>query len=99
MDRDELDPLVGPVEFGVRTTFTEWGILEPTTAWEMMAINLAQILDGTNKTFKLDESPKYGKDDKVAVASINRELRLTLEKIEQTPRQTASDHEQLENKW
>jgi|SRR5690242_10692768 len=90
---------VGQVEQGVRTTLTEWGILEPTGAWEVMAINLAQVLDGTNSTFKVSEEPKYGKDDKVAVASINRELRLTLEKIESQPRETAANAESLEDKY
>lgn len=78
---------------------TEWGILEPTGAWEVMAINLAQVLDGTNSTFKLSGDVKYGKDDKVAVASVNRELRLTLEKVEIMPRAKATDKESLENKY
>lgn len=91
--------MIGPVEQGVRTTLTEWGILEPSTAWEMMAVNLAQILDGTNNTFKMDESPKYGKDDKVAVASINRELRLTLEKIEATAPSVKDEQDEIANKY
>jgi len=78
---------------------TEWGILEPTGAWEVMAINLAQVLDGTNATFKMDGNAKYGKDDKIAVASVNRELRLTLEKVETMPRAKATDKESLENKY
>jgi hypothetical protein len=90
---------VGQVEQGVRTTLTEWGILEPTGAWEVMAINLAQVLDGTNATFKMSGDAKYGKDDKVAVASVNRELRLTLEKIEAMPRAKTDDKETLENKY
>ena len=90
---------MGQVEAAVRTTLTEWGILEPTGAWEVMAINLAQVLDGTNNTFKVTSEPKYGKDDKVAVASINRELRLTLEKVELMPREKATDNESLENKY
>lgn len=94
-----MDREVGQVEQGVRTTLTEWGILEPTGAWEVMAINLAQVLDGTNSTFKVSEEPKYGKDDKVAVASINRELRLTLEKIEANAPQPVSDTESLEDKY
>jgi len=78
---------MGPVEAGVRTTMTEWGILEPTGAWEIMAINLAQILDALNSMYlKAVEAPKssyQGKDDKIsAVSSINRELRLTMEKVE-----------------
>lgn len=91
--------MIGPVEQGVRTTLTEWGILEPTSAWEMMAINLAQVLDGTSNTFKMDETPKYGKDDKGAVASINRELRLTMEHIENQPRKVKDDRERVEDKW
>lgn len=89
----------GQVEQGVRTTLTEWGILEPTGAWEVMAINLAQVLDGTNATFKMSGDAKYGKDDKVAVASVNRELRLTLEKVEIMPRAKTTEGESLENKY
>ena len=77
----------GQVEQGVRTTMTEWGILEPTGAWEIMAINLAQILDSLNMMYlEKAQAPKtqyQGKDDKIgSVASINRELRLTMEKVE-----------------
>ena len=97
MARDKQ--VMGQVEAGVRLTLTEWGILEPIGAWEVMAINLAQVLDGTNTTFKVSDVPKYGKDDKVAVASINRELRLTLEKIESQPRETAANSESLEDKY
>ena len=50
MSRDKQ--VMGQVEAGVRTTLTEWGILEPTGAWEVMAINLAQVLDGTNSDFQ-----------------------------------------------
>ena len=89
----------GQVEAGVRFTLTEWGILEPVGAWEVMAINLAQVLDGTNATFKMSGDAKYGKDDKVAVASVNRELRLTMEKVEAMPRAKATDEESLENKY
>lgn len=78
---------MGPVESGVRTTMTGWGILEPTGAWEVMAVNLAQILDALNTMYlegkKAPTTSYQGKDDKIsAVASINRELRLTMEKVE-----------------
>jgi hypothetical protein len=89
----------GQVEQGVRTTMTEWGILEPTGAWEVMAINLAQVLDGTNSTFKMSGDAKYGKDDKVAVASVNRELRLTLEKVDAMRPTLTADKESLEDKY
>ena len=92
-------PEPGQVEQGVRTTMTEWGILEPTGAWEVMAINLAQVLDGTNSTFKMSGDSKYGKDDKVAVASVNRELRITLEKVDAMRPTQTTDNESLENKW
>ena len=59
---------MGPVESGVRTTLTELGILEPTTALECLAIHLAHTLDTS-----VEEKN---------VASVSRELRLTLEKIE-----------------
>lgn len=89
----------GQVEAGVRFTMTEWGIFEPVGAWEVMAINLAQVLDGTNATFKMSGDAKYGKDDKVAVASVNRELRLTLEKVEAMRPARTIDGESLENKY
>lgn len=90
---------MGPVESGVRTTFTNWGILEPVTAYECMAINLAQILDGTSTTFKMNGEAKFNKDDKTAVASINRELRLTLEKIDADRPAARDDLDDIASKY
>jgi len=59
---------MGAVESGVRTTLTELGILEPTTALECLAVHLANTLDNA--------------EDEKNVAAVSRELRLTLEKIE-----------------
>jgi hypothetical protein len=91
------EQVIGPVEAGVRTTFVSWGILEPTSAWECMAINLAQILDGTSTTYTVGKT-RTGQDEKVAVASINQQLLKTLEKIEIT-RPAPVDSGSLEDKY
>jgi hypothetical protein len=52
---------------GVTASFKEMGIDTPTTASEMMAMNLAEQLDN-------------GVDEK-NLAGINRELRLTMDEI------------------
>jgi len=79
------DKGMGPVESGVRLSLVKLGILEPVTALECMAINLAQVLDGTSEVFKLDDNSKFSKDPTGSVATINRELRLTLEDIARQP--------------
>lgn len=83
---------------------TEWGILEPTGAWEVMAVNLAQILDNLNTMYlKAAQAPKsqyQGKDDKIsAVSSINRELRLTMEKIEADHPVSHDEQDEIASKY
>ena len=96
---------MGLVESGVRTTMTEWGILEPTGAWEVMAINLAQILDNLNAMYvkAAQAAPKssyQGKDDKIsAVSSINRELRLTMEKVEADHPMIKDEQDEIASKY
>jgi hypothetical protein len=74
-----------PREDSLRLTFTKLGILEPVEALEVHALELARTLDA-------------GVDDK-ALASVSREYRLTLEKIESQPRETPSDADRIEDKY
>jgi hypothetical protein len=67
---------MGAVEDGVRETLRQEGIKEPSTALELLAIQIAKTLDS---------SP----EDKV-IAGLSRELRLTLEAVHYQPRNTKS---------
>ena len=59
------------IESGVRKTLRQQQIEAPSTALEMLAIQLAQALDG--------------KPDERTIAAISRELRLTLDAIRAQP--------------
>lgn len=90
---------MGPVESGVRLSLVKLGILEPVTALECMAINLAQVLDGTSSVFKLEDNSKFAKDPTGSVATINRELRLTLEAIANQPSPTRDAVQEIADKY
>lgn len=65
------------IESGVRKTLSQQGIKEPSTALEMLAIQLAKALD---------ERP-----DEKTLAAISRELRLTLDAVRNQPKPAEGD--------
>lgn len=62
---------MGPVEQGVRKTLADYGIKEPQTAVECLAVRLGNTLD--NLRFTKDEAP------------IAQQLRLTLDECKEQP--------------
>ena len=62
---------MGPVAQGVHETLLDYGIKEPRTALEMLAIDLANALDNL----------RYAKDQ----APLSHELRMVLEAVANQP--------------
>lgn len=74
------------VEAGVRADLARLGIDEPTTTLECLAVKLAQLLDEL----------QFANDQKnVSPATIARELRMTMEAIENAPHEDQDEVEKL----
>ena len=72
---------MGEIEAGVRESLSREGIKNPSTAPELLAIELAKRLDN-------------GVDDR-SLAGISRELRLTLEEVRVQPRPATDEVSEL----
>lgn len=62
----------GSIEAGIRSDLRKLGVSEPATALELLAVRLAQLLDGP-----IDERQAAG---------LARELRLTMAAVESQPK-------------
>jgi hypothetical protein len=73
------------VEDGVRRDFGKWGIKEPETTLECLAVKLAQLLD---------EMRAASDQKNASPATLARELRMTMTEIESQHRKDDNDKTQ-----